>query len=319
MILLFFSFIAGLITALSPCSLPILPILLGASTSRLKPLAIILGFVLSFTFFSLLLGKIVQALGIDPDFLRLAAIAIIALFGLVLFVPSLSNWFARVTTPLVEIGAKGQVLSEKWGNGWLAGLILGGSLGLLWTPCAGPILAAVISLAATQPVTAQLFSVTFAYSLGAALPMLLILYGGRSFLPKSGHAEAIRRIFGLIMLLTAVAMFFGGDLALQQWAAQYVPSLVVEDQPIVREQLIQLKASGKESGTENYELEGITGWINTPPLTLKGLRGKVVLIDFWTYSCINCIRTLPYLKEWDAQYRDKGLVIIGVHTPRICL
>ncbi len=309
-LLLIFAFLAGLVTALSPCSLPILPVLLSATSSRLKPLAIVIGLVITFTLFILFIGTIVQSLGISPQMLRMAAIALIFIFGLVLLVPPLSDWFSRVTTPFVGLGEQ-----LKGGSGWIGGLILGASLGLLWTPCAGPILAAIVTLAITQTVTLKLFFLALFYSLGAALPMLLIIYGGQTLLRSSrflsSHLESIRKAFGLLLLLTSLSMASGADLALQDWASQYVPSLVLEDTVTVHEELAHLRKGEPKS----LELVGITGWINSPPLTLKKLRGKVVLIDFWTYSCINCLRTLPYLKEWDEKYRDRGLVIIGVHTP----
>lgn len=317
-ILLGFAFLAGLVTALSPCSLPILPILLaaGTATKRVRPVAIVTGLVISFTFFTLFLTAIVQALGISPDILRYIAIAFIFLFGLVLLVPALSDRFARSTTALVDAGEKVRLQSEKWGGGAISGLLLGMGLGLLWTPCAGPILAAIATLAAAQTVSTQLILLTLAYSLGAAVPMLLLIYGGgyvlRSSRLLSPHAEQIRKGFGVVMLLTALAMASGLDARFQEWASNFVPSLVVEDSPTVRRELKKLRKTNPES---RRDLTGITAWLNTEPLTLEQLKGKVVMIDFWTYSCINCIRTLPYLKQWYDSYKDKGFVIVGVHTP----
>ncbi|MCE5317995.1 MAG: cytochrome c biogenesis protein DipZ [Parachlamydia sp.] len=321
-LLLLFSFLAGLVTALSPCTLPILPVLLsaGANTSRTRPLGIVFGLILSFTFFTLFLTALVKVTGISPDFLRYAAIALIFLFGLVMLVPALSDWFARATARIAAVGEAGQEQSQKWGRGWIGGLILGGCLGLLWTPCAGPILGAIATLAATQAFSWQLFFLILSYSLGASLPMLLIIYGGQAILTSSRwlstHTESIRKAFGLLMILTALAMANGVDLTFQGWASKFVPSLVIEEHPIVTEQLSRLRQEKSLTPLGNApELAGITSWINTEPLTIEGLRGKVVLVDFWTYSCINCIRTLPYHQQWVDRYRDRGFVLIGVHTP----
>lgn len=323
MILLFlFAFLAGLVTAFSPCTLPILPVLLsaGANISRTRPFGIVLGLVLSFTFFTLFLTALVRATGISPDILRYAAIAFIFFFGLVMFVPSLSGWFARATACIAAAGEAGQQESQKWGRGWTGGLILGGCLGLLWTPCAGPILAAIATLAATQAISWQLFFLILFYSLGSALPMLLIIYGGQAILASSRwlsrHTEGIRKGFGLLMMLTALMMASGLDLSFQSWASKFVPSLVIEENPIVTQQLAKLRNQKSLKTLGNApELEGISSWINAKPLTLEELRGKVVLVDFWTYSCINCIRTLPIHQQWVDSYGKNGFVLIGVHTP----
>lgn len=323
MVLLFlFAFLAGLVTALSPCTLPILPVLLsaGANTSRTRPLGIVLGLVLSFTFFTLFLTALVRATGISPDILRYAAIAFIFLFGLIMFVPAISDWFARATAGIAAVGEAGQEESQKWGRGWLGGLILGCCLGLLWTPCAGPILAAIATLAATQAISWQLFFLILFYSLGSALPMLLIIYGGKAILNSSRwlsrHTESIRKVFGLLMMLTALMMASGIDLSFQSWASKFVPSLVIEEHPIVTEQLAKLrKQKSLKTQGQAPDLAGISSWINTEPLNLDELRGKVVMIDFWTYSCINCIRTLPIHQQWVDSYGKQGFVLIGVHTP----
>ncbi len=218
----------------------------------------------------------------------------------------------------------------------MGGFVLGIALGLIWTPCAGPILAAITTLVATSAVTFETFILVFAYSLGAAIPMFLIIYGGQKAITSSKflskHSEGIRQTFGVLMILAAAMIAFHLDVAFQQFAIKYIPMINVEDQPVVKEALTHLKGK-KESAfgqaVEKYQSEfgnlphiakapnfaGITDWINTPPLTIEKLKGKVVLVDFWTYSCINCIRTFPYLKSWYQKYKDNGFVIVGVHTP----
>lgn len=179
-ILLFFAFLAGFVTVLSPCILPVLPLLLsaGVSAGRYRPLGIIIGLILSFCFFTLSLTLLVHATGISPDFLRYAAIACIAFFGLTMIFPKLGNWFASLTTGVAKVGTAVQEKSALAGTGFLSGFIFGIALGLLWTPCAGPILAAITTLVATRSVTLYSVFVTLAYSIGAALPMFLIAYGG---------------------------------------------------------------------------------------------------------------------------------------------
>jgi len=342
-ILLFFAFLAGIVTVLSPCVLPVLPALLsaGAGKGHLRPIGIISGLVSSFIFFTLALTAIVKLTGISPDFLRYIAIALIAGFGLLMIFPSLGDKFAKSTVGVANLGQIVQEKSRLFGSGFWSGFILGIALGLVWTPCAGPILAAITTLVATSAVTWAAFLITLSYSLGAAIPMFLIIYGGQKLISSSKglshYAEWIRKGFGILMIMAACAIAFHYDVKFQQIALQYIPLINIEDNPTVRNELEKLRRENSQNPNKAFtlpseeslleaktslpkivqapEIEGITGWVNTLPLTLQELRGKVVLIDFWTYSCINCIRTFPYLKEWYAKYKDKGLVIVGVHTP----
>lgn len=326
--LLFFAFLAGVFTVLSPCVLPVLPVILatGADKQRLKPLGMVLGLVLSFSLFTLFIAQIAGWAMISANTLRLFAIGIIALFGIVMIFPRLSNWFSSLASPIADLGTSLEKKSKY--KGFFGGLIIGCALGLLWTPCAGPILAAVTALAASKKVSWESAFITFAYSLGAAVPMLLIAYGSQKMIASSKwlsrHAEAIRKVFGVAMLLTALALAFHLDEPFQQKIANYLPALAIEKQKVVQEELEKLRGTKSFKETESdtlplvapaIELQGISSWINTPPVKIEDLKGKVVLIDFWTYSCINCLRTLPYLKDWNKKYKDKGLVIIGVHTP----
>lgn len=323
-ILIAFSFLAGIVTILSPCILPILPIILsgGITGGKKRPLGIIIGFVLSFTFFTLFLSLIVRSTGVSADALRVISVAIVAAFGVSLLIPRfqmlLEQLFSRVAGAAGSTSAK---VADK--PDLIAGFLIGMSLGLVWTPCVGPILAAIITLAATSQVTGDAVALTLAYSLGTAIPLFAITRGGRSLLTKHlwliQNSENIQKAFGVLMILTALAIYTNVDRKFQAYILtkfpQYGAGLTkFEDNPLVRSALEDM---GKKSSEKNTAPELILGgiWFNSNPLTLAELRGKVVLIDFWTYTCINCIRTLPYLRSWHEKYADSGLVIIGVHTP----
>lgn len=341
-VLLSFAFLAGIVTVLSPCVLPVLPALLsaGGGKGHLRPIGIISGLIFSFTFFTLALTAIVQLTGISPDILRYIAIALIAMFGLLMIFPALGEKFAEMTAGVANLGQSVQEKSHLFGTGFWSGFVLGIALGLIWTPCAGPILAAITTLAVTSSVTWFTFFLTLAYSLGAAIPMFFIIYGGKKIISSSrgisNYSEGIRKSFGVLMILSALAIALHYDTKLQEIAIQYVPLINIENNLLVNEELEKLRRSHSVIANKEFilskqkfsedgrnlpklaavpELVEITGWVNTEPFTLQQLQGKVVLIDFWTYSCINCIRTLPYLKDWYAKYKDKGLVIVGVQTP----
>jgi len=247
---------------------------------------------------------------------------IIGTFGLVLVVPQLkkvyelliSKWTARS-------GSGGGARS-----GFLGGTLVGISLGLIWTPCVGPILASVIALALTGSVSGAAVLITLAYALGTAGPMLLIMVGGRGLLNRVPwllrNLENIQRFFGILLILVALAMTFNLDRKFQIFILDTFPSYgrgltQIETIPVVQEQLQQTMPTSAPIDPSSFAPELVPGgeWFNSDPLTLEQLRGKVVLVDFWTYSCINCIRTLPYIEEWYEKYKDEGLVIIGVHTP----
>lgn len=322
-LLLVFAFLAGIFTVLSPCILPVLPAILAAGTTqqKMRPLGVVVGLIVSFSFFTLALTAIVKATGISPNVLRYVAIALIAFFGLTMIFPKLSNWFAGLTAPIASLGQRVQGNS----TGFFGGILFGLALGLLWTPCAGPILAAITTLVATSSVSLTAIFITLAYSIGAGIPMFLIAYGGSKIIASSRvlslHSEGIRQFFGALMILFAIVLTFHWDMLFQRKIADLVPSLLIENHPAVQKELDKVRGSSRESTTglkelgPSPELKGIVEWINSPPLTIEELHGKVVLIDFWTYSCINCLRTLPYLEKWDAAYHPHGLVIIGVHTP----
>ena len=318
--LLGFSFLAGIFTALSPCILPVLPAILtaGIAEGRLRPLGTILGLICSFSFFTLALSWLVHVTGVSPAILRYVAIGLIFFFGLIMIFPGLSNWFAKIASPIANLGQK--IQGTKPRHGFWGGIVFGAALGLLWTPCAGPILGAITALAASGALNLTAVFMTISYSIGAGSIMLLYAYGSAKLLRSSQflsrYTERIRQFFGFLMLLFALILLFNWDMLINEKLSRFFPELLSEKNFKIENELklINTKEKLPDNGPAP-EITGITEWINSPPLTLSALRGKVVLIDFWTYSCINCIRTLPYLKNWYRDYKDQGFIIIGVHTP----
>lgn len=313
------SFGAGLATVASPCVLPILPLILGAGlapaagSSRWRPLAIVAGFVLAFAGAALLFGASTRVLGLSPQGLRQASIGLLALFGLSLLWPRLLAWLVR---PLAGLAGRAQ----GWGHGpgLLAAAGLGMSLGLVWTPCAGPVLAATLALVATQEQPGQAAGLLAAYALGAGVPMLLIAHGGQALNGRvralARHAEALRRGFGVLVLASAAALAAQWDLAAVAWFTRVLAP------PPASGAAAEVGAAGVRpdptAAAAAPEFTGLAQWFNVDqPLTLAGLRGHVVLVDFWTFSCINCVRTLPHLQAWHERFAGQGLVVVGVHTP----
>ena len=327
-ILLIFAFISGLVTILAPCIWPLLPIILSSTASggHKKPLGITLGIMVSFAVFTLTISYIEKIIPFDPNILRLFAVVVIGFLGLTLVIPPLTllleGWVSRLSGRF----ATG---SGNQGSGFTSGLVTGFSLGLVWSPCAGPILATIATLAATRAVNLEIILVTIAYITGIGIPLFIFATAGRAMLTKtpliSRYTGLIQRIFGVIMILTAIAIYTGYDKTLQANLLNAFPAYSqhltqLENQPQVQKEINALKGS---SNQPNYrpapEFIGITKWLNLPAgrqaLTMQELRGKVVLVDFWTYTCINCIRTLPFVTSWYDKYHDKGFVVIGVHTP----
>lgn len=330
-LLVFFAFLAGLVTILSPCILPVLPLVLSGSVGggHKRPLGVTFGFILSFTVFTLFLSSIVKATGIPSDYLRNISVVILIFFGLSLLFPAFQNFSEKMFSKIISVI---NISPGNAGNGLVGGFILGLTLGLIWTPCVGPIIASVITLAAANSVNGGAVLITLAYSTGTAIPMFLIIYFGRTVFKKtpwiSQHSSDIQKIFGITMILVSVLIFLNFDRQFQTFILtkfpQYGAGLTkIEDNKLVKNALKDLKnVKDSASSVQTSDMypaapQLVVGgkWFNTQPLSIQNLKGKVVLVDFWTYTCINCIRTLPYVKSWDQKYRDKGLVIIGVHTP----
>jgi cytochrome c biogenesis protein CcdA/thiol-disulfide isomerase/thioredoxin len=344
-VLLGFAVLAGAGTALSPCVLPVLPALLSAGGvgGRRRPLGVVLGLIVTFTVTIIGIASIVGGVGLGSDPLRNLAVAVLLIAGVALIVPGLTDSLEARLSRLAALGPKTR------GDGFASGLLVGAALGFVYTPCAGPILAAVISVSAAS---GRSVAVAIAYGLGSGIVLLGLVLGGRTLFDRvrrAGRGVALQRALGAIMVITAVAIATELDVNFDQYVAQHIPevnltaslekshavesrlpeltghrpkfeaSVATPSDPlnVSRERLLADAAKLKNVG-EAPEFADTEDWFNTPgdrPLTLAGLRGHVVLIDFWTYTCINCIRTLPYLKAWYGDYHKDGLTIVGVETP----
>jgi len=342
-LLLAFALVAGAATALSPCVLPVLPVVLSAGVTggRRRPLGVVVGLTLSFAFATVALVYVIDALGLPDSLLRDLAIAVLLGFGIALLVPALG---ARVEAWIGRIVPK--PTARPGGDGFGSGLLVGASLGLVYAPCAGPILAGVITVSAAQPFTAGRLAVALAYAIGSAAVLYALMIGGRRLTGRLvRHAGRLQVATGAVMVAVALAMVADLDTDFQTAIADDLPAVLVnpsgeiERGGGVTDELARLRGDRAEGlGTADADaapvppgsasglpvlgrapdFTGTQRWFNTAggrPLSLDGLRGQVVLVDFWTYTCINCIRTLPYLKAWDERYRDAGLTIVGVHTP----
>ncbi len=354
-LLLSFALLAGAGTALSPCVLPVLPALLSAGGvgGRRRPLGIVLGLSVTFTVTIVGLANVVDGVGLGNDPLRDVAIVVLLAFGVTLLMPGVA---ARLEAPLSRLARFGP---RSTGDGFASGLLVGGALGFVYTPCASPVLAAVISVSAASGKTV---TVALAYAAGSAAVLLALSLGGRRLFDRvrrAGRGPLLQRSLGVVMIVTAAAIFAKLDVNFDQFVAQNIPDVnltaSLECSSTVTDRLHEITgrherfaaangsaACGGSSSSVHTaaanasqstlladaqaleqhgpapEFTGTEDWFNTPgrrPLSLSGLRGHVVLVDFWTYTCINCIRTLPYLKAWDAAYRRDGLTIVGVETP----
>jgi len=328
MLLFLIAYLAGALTIVSPCILPVLPFVFArAEQPFLKSgLPLLIGMALTFAAVATLAavggGWAVQANAVG----RWIALAVMAVLGLTLVFPSLAD---RLTRPLVALGSK---LTERASLAQAAGrssigpsFLLGVATGLLWAPCAGPILGLILTGAALQGASVNTTLLLAAYAAGAATSLALaLLVGGKVFqtMKKSlGVGEWVRKGLGVLVLIGVAAIALGLDTGLlTRLSAGGVNSI---------EQRLLHRAGVGSPATSNTEVdlanlpdfgpapgfEGGGTWINSAPLDIESLRGKVVVVDFWTYSCINCVRTFPYVRGWAEKYRDAGLVVVGVHTP----
>jgi cytochrome c biogenesis protein CcdA/thiol-disulfide isomerase/thioredoxin len=344
-VLIGFAILAGAGTALSPCVLPVLPALLSAGGvgGQRRPLGVVLGLMVTFTITIVGIAEVVGGVGLGSDPLRDLAVAVLLVTGLTLIVPGVADGLEARMSRLARLGPRTS------GDGFASGLLVGAALGFVYTPCAGPILAAVISVSAASGRTV---AVAIAYAFGSGVVLLALTLGGRSLFDRvrrAGRGPALQRTLGAIMVITAVAIATELDVNFDQYIAQHIPEVnftaSLEKSHAVESRLHELSghsakfqasstapsephnasqaqlladAHGLKDLGQAPEFTETEDWFNTPgdrPLSLAGLRGHVVLVDFWTYTCINCIRTLPYLKAWDATYRHDGLQVVGVETP----
>lgn len=302
-------FLEGFALILSPCILSILPIILAGSLtgSKKKPLGIIVGFSMTFALAAFFARGLVAWTGIDLNLIRHVAFAFLFLMGVML----LSNRLTILVSSITErLSAMGGWFSLTMGTsrGFFSGIILGALVAFIWTPCAGPILAAMIVQIAIQKSSWVSFLTLLAFALGAILPMIIITFYGlklkSTFTFFKMRAQLFRKALGVVLILALIYL-----------VSQDAGYLVPDEAPLTQIRTANTLEGGLWVPYPAPKIAGIEAWINSPPVDISSLKGKVVLIDFWTYSCINCIRTLPYLKSWYQQYHDKGLVIIGVHAP----
>lgn len=314
--LLGLSFIEGVGLILSPCILPILPLILvtGIQGGKLRPYGIILGFITTFVLFTLFARKLFSTIDINPMLLQDIAIYLILAFGVILFSDYLSDKFSAFFQRFANLG---QTFSDKaeahLPKGFWSGVLIGGGIALIWTPCAGPIMAAVLVQTIQQKADYQAALLLIAFSIGVALPMLILTIFSKNIISSvrifSKHARIVRKVLAVIIITTMLFTKFN----VWQKIIDFEGPAMAPKEFLPATKLI----NGLVRPYPAPQIAGIKKWINSPPLNLDELKkqGKVVLIDFWTYSCINCVRTLPYIKSWYEKYHDKGLVIIGVHSP----
>ena len=321
MLLFLLAYLGGILTILSPCILPVLPFVFarGGRPFLSNGLPLLAGMAITFAGVATLAavggGWAVTANSIG----RAIALTLFAAFALLLIFPSLSE---RVMRPLVGWG---QRLSERADRGGIgSSALLGIATGLLWAPCAGPILGIILTGAALSGASATTAGLLLAYALGAATSLALaLLVGGRVFAAMKrsiGFGQGVRRGLGVLMLVAVGTIALGLDtrvLARLSTAQTFNFEHRLAQLLGMEEEELSTRVGAGRLPVEGPlpSLDGAVLWLNSPPLTREQLRGKVVLVDFWTYSCINCIRTIPYVRAWAERYKDKGLVVIGVHTP----
>jgi cytochrome c biogenesis protein CcdA/thiol-disulfide isomerase/thioredoxin len=346
-------FLGGLITGISPCILPVLPVIFFSGTQRgdevtppesagavavrpkrelsetLRPYRVIGGLVLSFSVVTLLGSALLSLLHLPQDAIRWIALVALVTIGIGLIFPRFEQLLER---PFSRIPQK-RIANRSNGFG------LGLALGVLYVPCAGPVLAAIVVAGATATIGVGLVVLTGAFAIGAALPLLFFALAGQRVAQRvkafRSRQREIRIAAGIVTILLAVALVFDLPAALQRAIPDYTGTLqqkvggsdTIREKlnlgGIVNDQNVQLSnCSNGAPSLENCgpapDIKGISAWLNTPdgkPIALNSLRGKVVLIDFWAYSCINCQRAIPHVVGWYHAYRDSGFEVIGVHTP----
>ena len=335
MILFVLAYLGGVLTIVSPCILPVIPFVLARADRPFlrNGLPMLVGMALAFavvaTLASVAGGWVVSA----NQYGRIAALLLLAIFGVTLLSPELAD---RLMRPLVAVGARLSQSADQASDGsLLAPLLLGVATGFLWAPCAGPVLGLILTGAALQGASVKTTLLLLTYAAGAATSLALALVvGGRVFAAMKrsiGAGEWIRRGLGAAVLVAIVAIALGLDTGFltnvsvasttsleqglldrlrprENTAAMSGPSMMMRAKPAG--ETTELPVEGPAPS-----LAGAVEWLNSKPLTTDELKGKVVLIDFWTYSCINCLRAIPYVRAWAERYRDHGLVVIGVHAP----
>jgi cytochrome c biogenesis protein CcdA/thiol-disulfide isomerase/thioredoxin len=340
--LLVLAYLGGVLTIVSPCILPVLPFVFARADRPFarNGLPMLAGMAVTFAAVATL-AAVAGSWAVDANqYGRAVAIALLAAFGLTLIFPHLAD---RAMRPLVDLGAKlsasAQGAADTERASILSSLLLGVATGLLWAPCAGPVLGLILTGAALNGANVGTSLLLLAYACGAATSLALaLLVGGRVFAAMKGAlgaGEWIRRGLGVAVLAAVVAIALGTDTglltrlslssttALEQALLDRLRPISKADNGAAASGGPAMTMKGKPDGQDVNlgveggfpSLSGATEWLNSPPLSAEGLKGKVVLIDFWTYSCINCLRAIPYVRAWAEKYKDHGLVVIGVHAP----
>jgi cytochrome c biogenesis protein CcdA/thiol-disulfide isomerase/thioredoxin len=333
MALLILAFLGGILTIISPCILPVLPFVFSRADQpfRRSGLPLLAGMAIVFTALAAVAtvggGWIVRA----NQYGRIAAMILLAIFGLTLIWAGLAD---RLTRPLVRLGSRLTQPGQAGGQpGISQALLLGVATGLLWAPCAGPILGLILTGAAVQGASAHTTFLLLAYAAGAATSLAVALLAGGSVfhaLKRSLGAEVwIRRILGVAVLAGVAVIALGLDRGVltqlslsstseveQKLVNRLQPKQETAKNDAPAMMMMSSNKSGKGAGPETLpDLSGAVQWFNSVPLNRDQLKGHVVLVDFWTYSCINCLRTLPYIRAWADRYKDDGFIVLGVHTP----
>jgi cytochrome c biogenesis protein CcdA/thiol-disulfide isomerase/thioredoxin len=371
-ILVAVAFVAGILTILTPCIAPVVPLVLGAASTggRRRSVGIVVGFGLSFLTVTVLLASLLAGAGLTTDGLRAASAALLVLVGLMVAVPRVAERVGERLSPVAGAGTR--LAGMRPGDGLPGGLLLGAAIGLVWAPCVGPIMAGVIAAAAVRGPGLETLLIASAYLVGAAIPLALLAgWAGRA--DVLARRSRVRRSLGVAMAISALLVLTGRDLALEEGLAAVVPAGLgdaiagVERQPAIGDGLDALRAapnatSGLDGsvtpdgtvapaestpgestpGTDPAsaalpapiastlpdavaledlgqapEFAGIEAWIGSDPLTMASVRGRVVLVEFWTFACINCIHVQPHVTAWYERYASAGLVVVGVHTPEL--
>jgi cytochrome c biogenesis protein CcdA/thiol-disulfide isomerase/thioredoxin len=332
--LILIGIVAGLIAGISPCILPVLPVVLvagatgdGGISPRRRAVSVVAGVVVSFSAIVLGGSALLSLLGLPQDLLRDAGLVVLGVLGAGLMVPrlgqALERPFARLRVPQPSARAPG--------------FVLGVGLGAVFVPCAGPVLAAISVIGATRRVGLTGVLLTLAFAVGAVIPLFFVALAGDGLVSRvrtlRERAPTVRVVAGAVLVATTLVIGLNLTDGLQRSVPGYTSTLQreVEGTRFAKQQLAAITGNGGGSlsscrdGDPTLErcgaapsFKGISSWLNTPDhrsLTLQSLRGKVVLVDFWTYSCINCQRTLPHIEAWYRRYAGDGFVVVGVHTP----
>ena len=313
MLIFLLAYLGGVLTIFSPCVLPVLPFVFARSEQsfRRSGLPILLGMAVTFTVLASLAAVGGAWLVEVNQYGRYAAMLVLLTLGFALIFPA---WAERLMRPFVALGERLQQRADQQAS-VKGSLLLGVAVGFLWAPCAGPILGLVLAGAALQGANLYSAVLLLVFAAGAATSLAVaLLASGRviAWMKRSfGVEEWVRRALGVLVVAGVVVIALG-------WDTRFLAQLTAANTTSAEQRLIERLGPQAETASGARiapPIAGATHWLNSVPLDAAALRGKVVLVDFWTYSCINCLRTIPYLKAWDEKYRAQGLVIIGVHSP----